>query len=125
MSPQAPEDLSDFECGDIDRLTRRIEHILDGAAVNCVCQERLHDALRRFADLEITRLQRHALTTARDQRLRIASILSLMADLEDLNINELDAGVFTELAYLFDDVAGAAHLGALAMRRLASGASRA
>nr|WP_306267213.1 hypothetical protein [Pararhizobium sp. IMCC3301] len=125
MASQTPTDFSDFEGEDIDRLTQRIEHILDSAAVNCVCQERLHDALRRFADLEINRVQRRALTTARDQRLRIASILSLMAELEDLNVNEVDTSVFMELAYLFDDVASSAHLGATAMRRLALGSSQA
>lgn len=121
MQTQTPKDFSDFEGEGIGRLTQRIERILEGAAVDCVCQERLHGALSRFSELEISRVQSRTLSNARDQRLRIASILDLMVEIEELSVNEVDTGVFTELACLFDDVANSAHLGAVAMRKLAVG----
>lgn len=121
MQTQTLKDFTDFEGEGIGGLTQRIERILEGAAVDCVCQERLHHALSRFSELEIGRVQRRVLSNARDQRLRIASILALMTELEDINVNETDTGVFTELACLFDDVANSAHLGAIAMRKLAAG----
>jgi len=121
MQTRAPHDFVDLDDEGVGRLTQRIEHILDGASLDCVCRERLHDVLRRFAEFETTRVQRRALANACNQRQRITSLLKLMEELEDLNVNEADTSVFTELAYLFDDVANSAHLGAIAMRKLAAG----
>ena len=100
-------------------VARRIRNVLAAAKLDCKCRGRLDEALDRFARLELQRATRQQLLQAQHQRQRIASLLELLQEIEDLTVSELDHTVFAELAALFDDVADAAHIGAAAMRQLA------
>ena len=113
------EDPPQAEPEGISQVTRRIQNVLVGVELDRASRERLDDALNRFAELEAGRARLRGLANARHQRQRIASILDLLAELEDLTVNEVDASVFTELALLFDDVVSSARSGAAAMRELA------
>lgn len=101
-------------------VARRIRNALAAANIDCKCRGRLDDALDRFARLEQQRTTRHLLLQAQHQRQRIASLLELLQEIEDLTVNEVDPTVFDELAALFEDVAAAARIGVTAMRQLAA-----
>jgi hypothetical protein len=95
--------------------------VLAAANIDCKCRGRLDDALDRFTRLELQRTTRHLLLQAQHQRQRIASLLDLLQEIEDLTVTEVDPTVFDELAALFEDVAAAAQIGVTAMRQLAAG----
>lgn len=111
MKPAPAEDPT-------DAVVRRITAILTTADLDCACRTRLASALDRFAKLEHERHRRRDLHEARRQRQRIASLIALLAELDEISSDEADAGVYCEMALLFDDVAGCAALGAHAMRAL-------
>ncbi|MHB2169870.1 hypothetical protein [Alsobacter sp. R-9] len=102
----------------------RLEVVLRGLDLDCHCRARLGDALSRFSALEARREARHELAVSRRQRDLIAGLVALMAEIDEIASDESDAGVFDELALLFDDVAQAAQRGAAAMRRLKNAGPR-
>ena len=107
-----------FTQADSSAIARRIRNVLSGVAVDCACKGRIEAALDRFAEIESERMARRELGEARHQRQRIHALLQLLDDVDHVSTHEVDAGVFAELAHLFDDVAASAQAGALAMRRL-------
>lgn len=106
--------------GGTAEVARRIRNVLAAANIDCNCRGRLDDALDRFTRLETQRATRQLLLQAQHQRQRIASLLELLGEIEELTVNEVDATVFAELAALFEDVASAAGIGAAAMRQFAA-----
>lgn len=101
----------------------RIRNVLESIELDCACRERLDTAFQRFAELEEFRARRHAHAVARHERLRIASILHLLEELEELPVTEPDESVFPELAGLFAEVIEAAHFGEAVLRGLSDDGS--
>jgi hypothetical protein len=103
---------------DTARMVLRIRSLIDTAALDCHCRQKVGDALQRFMDQEQQRLDRRDLIEARQHRTAIAALLELLADLEEISWSEGDRSVFPELAHLFDDIARQAQGGAEALRRI-------
>jgi ABC-type uncharacterized transport system YnjBCD ATPase subunit len=94
---------------------RRIRAVIDSLDLGCACKARLETALDRFAALEEKRARREALSVARGERERIALLLELLAELDEIPLAEPDRSVYRELELLFRDVAAAAERGAQAV----------
>lgn len=103
---------------DSTSLIGRISNVIADIDLSCGCRARLRDAIARFEDLERSRQAHRALAAARDQRHRIAALLALLADLDEIGWDELDTSIYLELADLFSDIAEAAEAGATATRSL-------
>lgn len=97
-------------------LTRRIRKLIEAAALDCACQQRVNDALLRFAAHERGRHDRRCLMAARQQRTTIAALLELLGELDDISWQEGDRSAFGELALVFDDIGRMAAEGSAAMR---------
>lgn len=97
-------------------LITRLQIVLSHADLDCSCREILSGALDRFSDLEAQRLSRRLLLRARDHKDRIAAILALLSELNQLTENEKDRTVFVEMALLFDEIGQSATAGAAALR---------
>jgi hypothetical protein len=95
-------------------LIARLQIVLTRTDLDCSCRELLSGALERFSDLEARRLSRRSLLRARDHKDRIAAILALLSELNQLTENERDRTVF--VALLFDDIGHSAAAGAAALR---------
>lgn len=108
--------------GEIE-IFSRLAVVISNAGLDCECKSRLDDALARFSALERRRLVRRHLFNARSHRERIEASLGFLAELDDVEANEPDHSVYTEIALLFDDIADAAREGANAMRQLAPGSA--
>jgi hypothetical protein len=102
-------------CETLD-LIARLQIVLTRADLDCSCRELLSGALDRFSDLEAQRLSRRSLLRARDHKDRIAAILALLSELNQLTENEKDRTVFVEMALLFDEIGQSAMAGAAALR---------
>ncbi|GGK51230.1 hypothetical protein [Salinarimonas ramus] len=96
---------------------KRVRAVIASIDLSCECKARLESALDRFSALEENRARREALATARDERERIALLLQLLAELDELPLAEPDGSVYRELEFLFRDVAAAAERGAQAVSR--------
>lgn len=103
---------------DSTSLLGRISNVITEIELDCECRARVRDAIARFEDLERSRQAHRALATARDQRQRIAALLALLADLDEIGWDELDSSIYLELSDLFNDIAEAAEAGAAATRSL-------
>jgi hypothetical protein len=90
-------------CETLD-LIARLQVVLTRADLACGCRELLTGALERFTDLETRRLSRRSLVRARDHKDRIAAILALFSELNQLTESEPDRTVFVEMALLFDEI---------------------
>lgn len=101
-----------------DDLVYRLRRVLSSAQLDCQCRGTLEDALERFSTLEARRRARNGLQHARSQRDRIASLLFLLGELDDVTEHELDPTVFAELALIFDDIASAAAAASRALREV-------
>lgn len=97
-------------------LISRLKVVLTRADLDCRCRDLLGGALDRFSDLEEKRLSRRSLTTARDHKERIAAILTLLSELNQITENERDRTVFVEMALLFDEIGHSAQIAAAALR---------
>jgi hypothetical protein len=86
--------------------------------LDCSCRGKLDAALDRFAELQAAQLRRTTLRDARRARAAIATVLELLAELDEVTGAEADRSAYGELADLFDSVAAEAARGALLMRRL-------
>lgn len=95
----------------------RIRAVIRTVDLDCECREKLDQALRRFEALEQRRALRDLIHDARRQSERIAAMLDLLRELDDIRVDERDGSVFEELALLFDAIAAAAAAGAGDMRR--------
>jgi hypothetical protein len=101
-----------------DQLTQRIRNLIGTVALDCDCRQRVNDALQRFAGQERHRQDRRCLMDARQQRASIAALVDLLGDLEEVNWQEGDRSVFSELANIFDDIARMAAQGSAAMQMI-------
>lgn len=102
-------------CETLD-LIARLQVVLTRADLACGCRELLTGALERFTDLETRRLSRRSLVRARDHKDRIAAILALLSELNQLTESEPDRTVFVEMALLFDEIGHSAAAAAAALR---------
>lgn len=102
-------------CETLD-LIARLQIVLTRTDLDCGCREVLSGALERFSDLEARRLSKRSLLRARDHKDRIAAILALLSELNQLTENERDRTVFVEMALLFDEIGYSAAAGAAALR---------
>jgi hypothetical protein len=97
-------------------LLARVRAVLATVEFDCACREKLDDALRRFEALEQRRGMRDLIADARVQCERVAALLDLLKELDEIQAEDTDHGVFEELALLFEAIAAAATHGAADMR---------
>ena len=101
---------------EIATLVSRLQGVLSSVDFDCTCREKLEGALERFSALEQRRSLRRGLAEARDQRDRIAAILSFLSELDQVAETEPDRSVFEEMALLFEEIGASAAAGAAAIR---------
>ncbi len=116
VSVIAPEAMPTVE--DAANLIERLRHVLLFSELDCRCRDTLAAALDRFSTLERRRLSRRGLSQARDHKDRIAAILTLLSELDQVTEGERDRSVFEEMALLFIEIAASAQAGALALRAI-------
>lgn len=97
-------------------VIQRVRGIVGGLDLDCECRSKLDGALQRFEALEDRRQLRRLILDARHQSERIAALLDLARELDELTSEEPDLSVFEEIALLFDGMREAAALGADDMR---------
>ncbi|MCA1953380.1 MAG: hypothetical protein LDL25_09810 [Hyphomicrobiales bacterium] len=105
------------KAGNPDVSLDRIRAIIGMVELDCACREKLDVALARFETLERRRALRGLIHDARQQCERIAAMLDLLRELDELPVEEPDITVFTELALLFDTIGEAARRGGEDLRR--------
>lgn len=103
---------------DVQHAIRRIRAVVLDSALDCNCRDRVNDALLRLEQLERRREQKRLLAAARDQRLKIAALVDLLREIDELGTGEPDDGVLTEAGLLFDDIASLAERGAVLVREM-------
>lgn len=97
-------------------LIERLRRSLLFSDLDCRCRDTLAVALDRFGALERRRLSRQGLTYARGHKDRIAAILTLLSELDQITEGEQDHSVFEEMVLLFLEIARSAQAGAAALR---------
>lgn len=113
MTPEATPTVEDAA-----NLIERLRNVLLFSELDCRCRDTLAAALDRFSTLERRRLSRRGLAQARDHKDRIAAILTLLSELDQVTEGERDRSVFEEMALLFIEIAASAQAGALALRAI-------
>lgn len=104
------------------RLLARVRAVVGTLDMDCLCRSKLNAALEQFENLETRRQLRTMLLDARHQAERIAVLLELVGELDTIETDETDLGVYDEITLLFNDIESAAQAGAADMtkaRRLA------
>lgn len=104
--------------GSATNLIERLRRTLLFSDLDCRCRDTLAAALDRFSALERRRLSRQGLTYARDHKDRIAAILTLLSELDQMTEGEQDRSVFEEMALLFLEIASSAQAGAVVLRAI-------
>ncbi|MGB3448396.1 MAG: hypothetical protein WBA48_17035 [Xanthobacteraceae bacterium] len=99
-------------------LIERLRRTLLFSDLDCRCRDTLAAALDRFSALERRRLSRQGLSHARDHKDRIAAILILLSELDQMTEGEQDRSVFEEMALLFLEIASSAQAGAAVLRAI-------
>lgn len=99
-------------------LIERLRRTLLFSDLDCRCRDTLAAALDRFGALERRRLSRQGLSYARDHKDRIAAILTLLSELDQMTEGEQDRSVFEEMALLFLEIASSADAGAAVLRAI-------
>lgn len=99
-------------------VVRRLRATLTQVDLDCRCRQTLDNAFERFGALESRRLSKRFLTEARDHKDRIAALLELLSELDQVTEAEADATVFEEMALLFEEIGLSAVTGAAAVRKL-------
>jgi hypothetical protein len=102
-----------------DDLVERLRNLLSAAEGNGHCAANLRRALERFTALECRRQTRRALADASGNRDQIIARLALLAEIELLDLPEVEA-VLTETAALFDEIGASAARAAEALRHAGS-----
>jgi hypothetical protein len=105
-------------------LVKRMQTVFTGSNMDGHCREMLRSAVDRFLALEARRLSTTLLTRARDRKERIAAILTLLSELNQVTEDESDRSVFEELALLFDEISSTAVAGSAALREISRVKSR-
>ena len=112
--PQSPN-------GDVSHVVRRIRTVIMNTALDCDCRERVDGALQHFEALEKSRHHKRLLDQARSRKRRIAALLELLRDIDEIGSQGLDSSVLIEASLLFEDIAAAARAGSRALRRISPG----
>ncbi|MBB3018178.1 hypothetical protein FHR70_001218 [Microvirga lupini] len=99
------------------QLLTRVRAVVSMLDLNCVCRSKLNAALERFENLETRRQLRTLLLDARHQAERIGALLELAGELDTIDSDETDLGVFDEITLLFQDIGAAAQAGAADMSK--------
>lgn len=99
-------------------VVRRLRATLAQTELDCRCRGILDSAFERFGALESRRLSKRFLTEARDHKERIAALLGLLSELDQVTEAETDVTVFEEMALLFEEIGLSAATGAVAVRKL-------
>lgn len=99
------------------RLLPRVRAVVGMLEMDCVCRSKVNAALEQFETLETRRQLRTMLLDARHQAERIAVLLELVGELNTIESDETDLGVFDEITLLFQDIESAAQSGAADMRK--------
>jgi hypothetical protein len=99
-------------------LARRMRAVLSGANLDGHCLEMLRSAFDRFLDLETRRMSKRLLTGVRHQKQRIAALLGLLSDLDQITETETDHTVFVEMALLFEEISRTATVAAASLREV-------
>lgn len=99
-------------------LLRRLRAVLSRIDLDCACRATFEDAITRFSGLEQRRLARRHLHEAREYKQRIAALIDLLGELDQLNEGEPDRSVFGEIALIFDEIADSANEAGRRIRRL-------
>jgi hypothetical protein len=97
-------------------MVRRMQLVLTGSSMDEHCREMLCSTFDRFLALEARRLSKRLLICVRDRKARIAALLTLLSELDQLTENETDRTVFVEMALLFDEISLTATAGSAALR---------
>lgn len=103
---------------DTANLIERLRRVLLFSDLDCRCRDTLAAALDRFSTLEQRRLSRQGLAYARDHKDRIAAILTLLSELDQMTEGEQDRSVFEEMALLFVEISSSAKAGAAVLRAI-------
>ncbi|MDK1493617.1 hypothetical protein QN219_26845 [Sinorhizobium sp. 7-81] len=90
----------------------QIRRLIDGASLECGCRARVDELLLRFESLTARQREKRMLDQARRQRRRIAAIMELLHELDEIGYDDADRSVLVEARLLFEDIAEAAHQGA-------------
>ncbi|MCA1406264.1 hypothetical protein I6F26_17730 [Ensifer sp. IC3342] len=106
--------LADETTGDENLVTviSQIRRLIDGAALECGCRARVDELLLRFESLTTRQREKRMLDQARRQRRRIATIMELLHELDEIGYGDADRSVLVEARLLFEDIAEAALQGA-------------
>jgi hypothetical protein len=104
--------------GHLSLAMRRIRTIVMNTALDCKCRDRVDSALLRFETLEQLREQKRLLDDARRQRRTIDAILELLREIEEFGSEDMDEGVLTEAALLFEGIAAAATAGSQSIKSI-------
>jgi hypothetical protein len=97
-------------------VVQRVRGIVASLDLDCACRTKLDGALQRFEALEDRRQFRRLILDGRNQVERIAALLDLARELDELTMDEPDLSVFEEIALLFEGMRDAAARGANDMR---------
>ncbi|WFU50905.1 hypothetical protein [Sinorhizobium terangae] len=90
----------------------QIRRLIDGAALECGCRARVDDLLLRFESLTARQREKRMLDQVRRRRRRIATIMELLHELDEIGYGDADRSVLVEARLLFEDIAEAALQGA-------------
>lgn len=113
IAPESPPSIENAA-----NLIARLRRTLLFSDLDCRCRDTLAAALDRFDALERRRLSRQGLSYARDHKDRIAAILTLLSELDQMTEGEQDRSVFEEMALLFLEIASSAQAGAAVLRAI-------
>lgn len=100
-------------------LVSRLRRVLSIAAEESQRVSAIDGAMARFQSLELRRLKRKSLSSAREQKDAIIARLAFLAELDELTERETDVSVFEEVALIFDEIAVAALAASGAIRAIA------
>lgn len=98
--------------GNLADIIGSIRRLIDGATLDCACRTEIDQLLFQFETLAAGHHRRRRLDLARGQRRRIAAIMELLRELDEIGYEEADGSVLAEAQLLFEDIAEAARHGA-------------
>lgn len=99
-------------------LVERMRAVIHGTKMDGQCRDMLSSAFDRFLALESRRLSKRLLHRVRGQRERIAAIVTLLSELDQVDETETDRSVFAEMALLFDEISLTAVAASAALREI-------
>ncbi len=103
---------------DVLEAIRQVRNVVQSSALDCGCRDRVSDAIQRLETLERKRARNWLSSAVREQKRKISSLLSLLADFDMQNSDSFDPGVLTEASLLLSDIAAEAAAGSALVRSL-------